>query len=69
MPDVPVDGRAVLVGTSPPPGWADRVETRDGTEPLLVRPDGYVAWAGGPGLDAALRRWGGAPSTDTSRRR
>jgi 2-polyprenyl-6-methoxyphenol hydroxylase-like FAD-dependent oxidoreductase len=61
---VPVapDGRAVLVGASPPAGWAGRVETRDGTEPRLVRPDGYVAWAGGPGLDTALRRWVGRPS-------
>jgi 2-polyprenyl-6-methoxyphenol hydroxylase-like FAD-dependent oxidoreductase len=59
--DVPVapDGRAVLVGASLPGRWADRVETRDGTGPQLVRPDGYVAWAGGPGLDAALCRWFG----------
>ncbi|MFB9834756.1 FAD-dependent oxidoreductase [Actinoallomurus acaciae] len=58
---VPVapDGRAVLVGASLPVGWADRVETREGTEPQLVRPDGYVVWAGGPGLDTALRRWFG----------
>jgi len=57
--DVPVapDGRGVLVGASLPVGWADRVETRDGPGRQLVRPDGYVAWAGGPGLDAALRRW------------
>jgi len=57
--DVPVapDGRAVLVGASPPTGWADRVETRAGTDPQLVRPDGYLAWAGGAGLDTALRRW------------
>jgi 2-polyprenyl-6-methoxyphenol hydroxylase-like FAD-dependent oxidoreductase len=61
--DVPAtsDGRAVLLGAALPPGWADRVATRDGAEPRLVRPDGYVAWAGGPGLDAALRRWFGAP--------
>jgi len=26
---------------------------------LLVRPDGFVAWAGGDGLDAALRTWFG----------
>ena len=58
---VPVapDGRAVLVGASLPTGWADRVEARDGTEPRLVRPDGYVVWAGGPGLDAAMHRWFG----------
>jgi 2-polyprenyl-6-methoxyphenol hydroxylase-like FAD-dependent oxidoreductase len=59
--DVPVtpDGRAVLVGAALPPGWADRVETRAGAAPRLVRQDGYVVWAGGPGLDAALRRWFG----------
>ncbi|WP_328608832.1 FAD-dependent monooxygenase [Amycolatopsis sp. NBC_00345] len=61
--DVPVapDGRAVLVGAPLPAGWGDRVETRDGPEPRLVRPDGYVAWAGGPGLDTALPRWFGPP--------
>ncbi|HEX3786573.1 MAG TPA: FAD-dependent oxidoreductase [Pseudonocardiaceae bacterium] len=59
--DVPAarDGRAVLVGASLPTGWGDRVEVRDGAGPRLVRPDGYVVWAGGPGLDAALRRWFG----------
>jgi 2-polyprenyl-6-methoxyphenol hydroxylase-like FAD-dependent oxidoreductase len=58
--DVPVaaDGRAVLVGAPLPAGWSDLVETRDGDGPRLVRPDGYVAWAGGPeDLDAALSRW------------
>jgi 2-polyprenyl-6-methoxyphenol hydroxylase-like FAD-dependent oxidoreductase len=53
------DGRAVLIGAALPEGWADRVETREGQEPLLVRPDGYVAWAGGPGLDSALHQWFG----------
>lgn len=57
------DGRAVLAGASLPVGWADRVEARDGTVPQLVRPDGYLAWAGGSGLDAALRRWFGPPDT------
>ncbi|SFW91200.1 FAD-dependent oxidoreductase [Amycolatopsis australiensis] len=57
--DVPAapDGRAVLVGAALPPGWADRVETRAGAGPRLVRPDGYVVWAGGPGLEEALLRW------------
>ena len=60
--DVPAtpDGRGVLLGAALPAGWADRVETRDGSGPQLVRPDGYVVWAGGPGLDEALQRWFGA---------
>ncbi|MEU6406790.1 FAD-dependent monooxygenase [Streptomyces sp. NPDC046985] len=35
-----------------------------GVPALLIRPDGYVAWAGEPahGLEAALERWLGAPS-------
>ncbi|MGC1215242.1 MAG: FAD-dependent monooxygenase [Micromonospora sp.] len=50
-------------------GWRDRVDVvaaRGGLDAkaLLVRPDGHVAWAGGPadGLDGALHRWFGAPS-------
>ena len=46
-----------------PAGWADRVETRAGAEPQLVRPDGYVVWSGGPGLEDALHRWLGQPAT------
>jgi hypothetical protein len=56
-----LDGRAVLVGAPAPAGWRDRIEARDGGDPRLVRPDGYVAWAGGPGLETALRRWFGPP--------
>lgn len=57
-------------------GWADRVDMVTATidDPpaaaLLIRPDGYVAWAAsdfGPadqvGLHAALRRWFGPEST------
>ncbi|MEV7040989.1 FAD-dependent oxidoreductase [Amycolatopsis sp. NPDC051061] len=55
------DGRAVLIGATLPEGWAGRVETRSGAEPRLVRPDGYVVWSGGPGLEDALRRWFGTP--------
>ncbi|GLY90817.1 FAD-dependent oxidoreductase [Actinoallomurus iriomotensis] len=62
--DVPAapDGRPVLVGASLPAGWAGRVETREGTKPQLVRPDGYVVWTGGSDLEAALHRWFGPPS-------
>ncbi|MCM2414271.1 FAD-dependent monooxygenase [Streptomyces sp. RKAG290] len=54
--------------------WADRVRTvtaapvpdgvLSGTESVLVRPDGHIAWAGGDadGLRAALGRWFGAPA-------
>jgi 2-polyprenyl-6-methoxyphenol hydroxylase-like FAD-dependent oxidoreductase len=65
--DIPVapDGRPVLVGAALPADWADLVETRDGSRPQLLRPDGYLAWAGGPGLDVALRRWVG-PQRATS---
>jgi Aromatic-ring hydroxylase, C-terminal/FAD binding domain len=31
-------------------------------EAVLIRPDGYVAWAGGPGLPEALSRWFGEPA-------
>ncbi|GAA3559155.1 FAD-dependent monooxygenase [Amycolatopsis ultiminotia] len=45
--------------------WSDRVDRIGqcpGTEPMLVRPDGYVCWAGEPAdLAAALRRWFGEP--------
>jgi 2-polyprenyl-6-methoxyphenol hydroxylase-like FAD-dependent oxidoreductase len=52
-------------------GWADRVEVVTGSiadsplAGLLIRPDGYVAWAAdspeAPGLPAALERWFGPP--------
>ncbi|WP_328611134.1 FAD-dependent monooxygenase [Amycolatopsis sp. NBC_00345] len=43
--------------------WGDRVDrVAAGTEPMLVRPDGYVCWAGGAdGLEPALGRWFGKP--------
>ncbi|MEV0264113.1 FAD-dependent monooxygenase [Streptomyces sp. NPDC050617] len=49
--------------------WSDRVRCAGQgahTEPMLIRPDGYVCWAAGPdsdayGLESALRDWFGAP--------
>ena len=60
-------------------GWADRITVLAArlnppdhpapADALLIRPDGYVAWATGPGaadpsggLDEALRTWFGAPA-------
>ncbi|MGA5563058.1 FAD-dependent monooxygenase [Streptomyces platensis] len=67
-------GRGALLADAPSAvaaaaeGWADRVDhgpAADGGEALLVRPDGYVCWAGrdedADGLRAALARWFGAP--------
>ncbi|MET0476203.1 MAG: FAD-dependent monooxygenase [Mycobacterium sp.] len=72
------DGRPVLLDLSGggfaaiAAGWADRVDLVTGTVAeapvtgLLLRPDGYVAWAtdatDGPGLVAALGRWCGTPA-------
>ncbi|MFH0246520.1 FAD-dependent monooxygenase [Streptomyces sp. HK10] len=69
-------GHGLLLGIgSPPPGTvpADRIDTVTadvdpgsplaGTPAVLVRPDGYVAWAGGPGGDGlaeAVGRWFGS---------
>lgn len=66
-------GRFVLVGspTSDLAAWGDRLDVatpaNDSEPMMLVRPDGYVAWAGATGqtgLRDALRRWAG--STDSS---
>ncbi|MFJ6855963.1 FAD-dependent monooxygenase [Streptomyces sp. NPDC091271] len=66
-------GDAALRGTAA--GWKDRVDTVTGipreadafggAAALLVRPDGYVAWAGADtaGLATAMRRWFGAPGS------
>ncbi|MCE4945952.1 FAD-dependent monooxygenase [Streptomyces albulus] len=56
----PADGFAEVADL-----WSDRVDRVSrvgGTRALLVRPDGYVCWAGGPdGPEAALGHWFGAP--------
>jgi hypothetical protein len=75
------DGRAVLLDLTggvadASRGWADRVDTVGGTiaeqtpAAMLIRPDGYVAWAADsfgpaqePGLLAALLRWFGPESS------
>ncbi|MEU4806846.1 FAD-dependent monooxygenase [Actinosynnema sp. NPDC023587] len=55
--------------------WADRVDVHTTSTPnppadaVLVRPDGYVAWAGTTPNDLAhaLRRWFGTPAATTPR--
>ncbi|NUR93222.1 MAG: FAD-dependent oxidoreductase [Nonomuraea sp.] len=58
-------GRFLLLGPSDVTGWADRVDTARADTPLtLIRPDGYVAWAGEDpsGLPEALTTWCGPPA-------
>lgn len=39
----------------------DRAGQGTGIEPMLIRPDGYVVWAGhADGLEPALTHWFGA---------
>lgn len=58
-------GRFVLISDEGvPKDWADRVESvraaRPGLPATLVRPDGYIAWAGDiKGAGHALARWCG----------
>lgn len=60
------DGHFVLVGDTDATGWADRVTMAEPAEPtgqlVLVRPDGYVGWAGTDpaGLRQALADLAGA---------
>jgi 2-polyprenyl-6-methoxyphenol hydroxylase-like FAD-dependent oxidoreductase len=53
-------GKFVLVGDADVTGFADRVHAVPGDQPMLVRPDGYLAWDGDGRLD--LARWCGAAS-------
>jgi hypothetical protein len=66
-------GRADLAGTAK--GWMDRIKVITATtadrpaDAVLIRPDGYVAWAADPqtpraaeGLQHALHTWFGAPA-------
>jgi aromatic ring hydroxylase-like protein len=55
-----IDPAGKLAKTARP--WAGRVDIRKGDRAMLIRPDGYVAWAGedtDKGLKDALRRWFG----------
>ncbi|WP_188267095.1 MULTISPECIES: FAD-dependent monooxygenase [unclassified Streptomyces] len=54
-------GRITVVEARPRTGQDEELL---GTEALLVRPDGYVAWAGAraEGLTEAFRRWFGTPT-------
>ncbi|MFC4081832.1 FAD-dependent monooxygenase, partial [Amycolatopsis samaneae] len=67
LPDVELrSGRGLLLGgrAGIAAGWRGRVDHTPGddAEVRLVRPDGYVCFAGDTdGLDAALTRWFGAP--------
>jgi 2-polyprenyl-6-methoxyphenol hydroxylase-like FAD-dependent oxidoreductase len=68
-----IDGGELAAATSP---WTDRVKyvraaaaTTDAPAALLIRPDGYVAWAGidPDGLRSALARWFGPAELPASR--
>jgi 2-polyprenyl-6-methoxyphenol hydroxylase-like FAD-dependent oxidoreductase len=60
-----LDGKARYIGpdievVAP---WTDRVTVQTGPgDGALIRPDGYIAWAGTDGLSTALRQWFGEPA-------
>ncbi|MFC3452095.1 aromatic-ring hydroxylase C-terminal domain-containing protein [Amycolatopsis speibonae] len=57
---VPADSFAKVAGLWQ--GRVDRAGQGAGNEPMLIRPDGYVCWAGDPDdLEPALSRWFGMP--------
>lgn len=76
--DLMHDARGLLLDLGDDPalreqarGWSERVDVVTATCPsggsanaLLIRPDGYVAWAGASplGLERTLQRWFGTPS-------
>jgi len=53
------DGRPVLVGNAELAGVATKfgIAFVEGPEPLLLRPDGVVAWRGEGDVESALRQW------------
>lgn len=57
---IAVPGRGALLGRALT-GWQDKVEPAKSTEDgaMLVRPDGYLAWADGD-VNEALTRWFGS---------
>ncbi|MGW0949263.1 FAD-dependent monooxygenase [Streptomyces sp. NPDC002623] len=54
-------GKFVLIGPTDITGWEDRIQAVPGPSPMLVRPDGYIAWDGTEPLN--LTDWCGAPNT------
>ncbi|MEC3919281.1 FAD-dependent monooxygenase [Nocardia sp. CDC160] len=70
MPEVlPLtNGGGLLIGATAA-GYEDRLRCVAGRTPMLVRPDGYVAWAStgddARGLDESLRHWFGVPGPVT----
>ncbi|MFI5586381.1 hypothetical protein ACIA5G_15165 [Amycolatopsis sp. NPDC051758] len=48
--------------------WTDRAGGGTAAEPMLIRPDGYVCWAGDPDeLEPAPPRWFGCPGSEARR--